>query len=313
MAKRRGKIETTENNEVFLKDGGDNFDYCVDQFFKDMIMRNLSFHTKRWYKENIDVIKRAFIDIGHPLNPKDTTESMLKDVVLYCTEKLKNNPTTVNHRIRTMKQLFSFLYNESFIASNPAERMVKQKGKVEKIKPFSDDEIQELLSQPIKKEFVGFRDYTIMLVLLDTGVRLSELINMKITDVLIEGGKITVIGKGNKERDVMFQATTKEQLRRYSQKSRAVYRYNSGRNRRQFELICIIGGLKMRTLSKINQAYEEIIHGATKEPFKSRKLADLMGEMERSYNVPIERKLSWESQNRAVIALYRKISMSREL
>ncbi|MCM3364893.1 hypothetical protein [Niallia sp. MER TA 168] len=46
-----------------------------------------------------------------------------------------------------MKQLYSFLYNESFIASNPAERLVKQKGKIEKIKPFTDDEIQALLSE----------------------------------------------------------------------------------------------------------------------------------------------------------------------
>jgi len=54
-----------------------------------------------------------------------------------------------------------------------------------------------------------------MLVLIDTGVRLCELVNMKITDISIERGKIIVLGKGNKEREVMFQATTREQLRRY--------------------------------------------------------------------------------------------------
>ncbi|HCO79986.1 hypothetical protein [Bacillus sp. (in: firmicutes)] len=69
----------------------------------------------------------------------------------------------------------------------------------------------------------------------------------------------------------------------------------------------------MRTLSQINQAYEEIIHGDLMEPFRSRKLADLMDEMERSYKVPIARNVSWENQNKAVIALYRKISMSRNL
>lgn len=70
-----------------------------------MVIRNLSFHTKRWYKENIAIIKRAILELGHPLSPVEITESILKDVVLYCTEKLNNNPTTVNHRIRTMKQL----------------------------------------------------------------------------------------------------------------------------------------------------------------------------------------------------------------
>ncbi|HDR8412850.1 hypothetical protein M3568_18435 [Priestia flexa] len=69
----------------------------------------------------------------------------------------------------------------------------------------------------------------------------------------------------------------------------------------------------MRTLSQINQEYEEIIHRVTKEPFKSRKLADLMDEMEWTYKVPILRNESWEGQNRSIIALYRKISLSREL
>jgi len=69
----------------------------------------------------------------------------------------------------------------------------------------------------------------------------------------------------------------------------------------------------MRTLSQINQAYEEIILGNTREPFRSRKLADLMDEMEREYKVPAKRNEAWENKNRAVIALYRKISMSRDL
>jgi hypothetical protein len=69
----------------------------------------------------------------------------------------------------------------------------------------------------------------------------------------------------------------------------------------------------MRTLSQLNHAYEEIIHGEAREPFRSRKLADLMDEMERSYKVPALRNEVWESQNRSVIALYRKISISRAL
>ncbi len=69
----------------------------------------------------------------------------------------------------------------------------------------------------------------------------------------------------------------------------------------------------MRTLSQINQAYEEIIHGQVKEPYRSRKLADLMNEIEWTYNVPALRNETWESHNKMVISLYRKISLSRSL
>jgi hypothetical protein len=69
----------------------------------------------------------------------------------------------------------------------------------------------------------------------------------------------------------------------------------------------------MRTLSQINKDYEEIIHGTIKEPSRSRKLANLMDEMERDYKVPAARNEAWESQNKTIIALFRKISMSRSL
>lgn len=57
----------------------------------------------------------------------------------------------------------------------------------------------------------------------------------------------------------------------------------------------------------------KIIHGQVNEPFRSRRLASLMEEMERDYKIPSLRNEAWESQNQAVIALYRKISMSRNL
>lgn len=67
----------------------------------------------------------------------------------------------------------------------------------------------------------------------------------------------------------------------------------------------------MKSLKEINAAYEEIIR--QREPMRSRKLADLMGEMERQYKIPMVRSEAWEKENRPVIAMYRKISMSRDL
>lgn len=67
----------------------------------------------------------------------------------------------------------------------------------------------------------------------------------------------------------------------------------------------------MKTLKEINAEYEEIIQ--LKEPNRSRQLADLMGEMEREYKIPMIRSKAWENENRSVIAMYRKISLSRNL
>jgi hypothetical protein len=68
----------------------------------------------------------------------------------------------------------------------------------------------------------------------------------------------------------------------------------------------------MKTVAQINKEYEEIIH-LVKEPMKSHLLAALMDEMENEYKNPMIRSEAWEIRNKAVIALYRKISMSRDL
>lgn len=62
-----------------------------------------------------------------------------------------------------------------------------------------------------------------------------------------------------------------------------------------------------------NQIYENIMFSDDPRDEKDRQLARLMSELERRYNIPIVRDPDWEKQNRAVIALYRKISLSRSL
>lgn len=67
----------------------------------------------------------------------------------------------------------------------------------------------------------------------------------------------------------------------------------------------------MRTLKELNKEYEDIIHSELSDQKKGIQLAELMTEMERDYKVPALRNIDWENKNRSVIALYRKISMSR--
>ena len=67
------------------------------------------------------------------------------------------------------------------------------------------------------------------------------------------------------------------------------------------------------TLAQFNKRYGEIIHADLPNGEKNRRLAALMTEMEREFKIPVLRNEAWEKENKAVIALYRKISMSRTL
>jgi site-specific recombinase XerD len=142
VKRRRTVIEELQEVEETLVSGGEDFQICLDLFLKDMSMRNLAYHAKRWYKENLTIVKRALENKKYSSAPLHCTEKMLKDVIIYCMEQLGNNPTTINHRIRSMKQFYSFLHNESIIPIDPTHSLQKQKGKKEQIKPFTDDEVK---------------------------------------------------------------------------------------------------------------------------------------------------------------------------
>lgn len=67
------------------------------------------------------------------------------------------------------------------------------------------------------------------------------------------------------------------------------------------------------TLHYLNEIYESILHSDLTDKEKNRQFARLMSDMEREFNIPILRNDQWEKQNKAVVALYRKISMSRNI
>lgn len=66
------------------------------------------------------------------------------------------------------------------------------------------------------------------------------------------------------------------------------------------------------TLSDYQKQYEDIIHSAFSEKTKDEKLANLMTELEKEFCIPILKDSKWENNNKKVIALYRKISMTRK-
>lgn len=68
----------------------------------------------------------------------------------------------------------------------------------------------------------------------------------------------------------------------------------------------------MRTLKEINADYENVLHGNLSSQEKTTKYVELMNELERTYKVPAIKDETYERENKKVIALYRKISMSRE-
>ena len=107
-----------------------------------------------------------------------------------------------NRHLATIKCFFHFLKTEGYIIHNPAEVLsyAKEPKRLPKI-VLSYSEVKKLLLQPDTNTLHGYRDRTILELLYSTGIRKSELMNLKLEDVDYEGGYLRVNqGKGNKDR-----------------------------------------------------------------------------------------------------------------
>lgn len=211
MVKRRTTVDLDVNdNSVVL-----TWDESVKQFLDGLKIKGLAYHTIRWHKENLVAVEKVLKELAFNTEPNNLTDNMFKTVVLNMVDK-GLSPTTINHRMRSTKQLFKYLELESLIKCNPVERLERKKIKGVAIEAFSEEQLTILLKQPNKNRFVGFRDYVLMLILLDTGVRVSELVAIRLEDIRMTDNEIMIPrGKGGKSRRVYVSVKTKNALRRY--------------------------------------------------------------------------------------------------
>jgi integrase/recombinase XerD len=173
--------------------------------------RTLVDYERMWRYFN-DWLADAYPDIEYV---SDLTTDVFRNYINYMRyDKVKyaNHPlittkqsvgmsdTTVNINLRCLKALLNYLEREGFIAANPAARLKLIRQDVDQTNAFTDAEIQALFKQPNLREYVGFRDYVIMNVLLDTGLRIGELLAMRIADIDFNTRFITVQAANSKNR-----------------------------------------------------------------------------------------------------------------
>ncbi len=90
---------------------------------------------------------------------------------------------TVNCILCILKEFFKFHVKEQRLSINIAADIKLFKIEQQLLHTFSDEQLQKLLSQPNRSTFTGYRNYIMMLVMLDTGMRLKELAALQIKDI----------------------------------------------------------------------------------------------------------------------------------
>jgi len=130
------------------------------------------------------------------------------------------SPRSVNRKISTLKSYFKFLIREGAIVENPMMKVVAPKSKKRLPVFIEEDQIASLLNEVRFEEgFVGQRNKLIIELFYVTGIRLSELINIRTSDVDFNNQLIKVLGKRNKERLIPLSSSMVDSLSNFIEKN----------------------------------------------------------------------------------------------
>jgi integrase/recombinase XerD len=126
----------------------------------------------------------------------------------------------INCYLRAIRAFWSWMVREEIIYSNPFAKVTIPKAPRKVIPTFSQSQLQALLGAIDSSRPAGFRDSTMIMVLLDSGLRASELLGLTVTNLNLDDGVVKVNGKGGKERMVPIGAKVRRMIWRYLQRYR---------------------------------------------------------------------------------------------
>lgn len=175
--------------------------------------QNLSAGTLSWYKQIFKMFAR-YLETQGVTTARAVTPTLIREHLEDMRER-GNGTVTVARTYGGLRCFFRFLARERMIPQNPFQLVEKPRMERKLIKPLSMDQLRLLLTQCNQKRYEEHRLWTIMVLILDSGLRISEVIGLRKDAIDFQAGVLRVMGKGGKERQVPFGINTKRALWNY--------------------------------------------------------------------------------------------------
>jgi site-specific recombinase XerD len=190
--------------------------------------------TYNWYSENLKRFRGYVLSRHHNENINSIDVKFLREYILYLMtkhrfEKHPNNPatsellssSTIHGHVRTLRAFFNWLQRENLTVTNLAAGIKPPKIVKKVISTLSDEEIVAILHTFNSNSHAQIRNKVIFMLLLDSGLRIGELVNLKLDDIYVNDGLLKVMGKGKKERMVPIGNKAQKTLQSYLFRYRA--------------------------------------------------------------------------------------------
>lgn len=177
--------------------------------------KGLANNTLESYSRDLKQYYR-FLSGDSPAPPslQNASQSTIVAYLMYLRKQGKA-AATIARRLAALKAFYQFLVKENYVAEDPTDDLSSPKLERKLPKVLTVEEVERLLAQPDTQNPVGKRDKAMLELLYATGIRVSELVNLNVSDVYLREGFIRCMGKGSKERVVPLGEIAISALRPY--------------------------------------------------------------------------------------------------
>lgn len=221
-----------------------NFEFYIEDFMEYCNLKGLSRKTMKSYEATLKLFSKFIDEEFQIMKISDIKDKHIKDYIKFTKQRGKysyvsddksvvlNNPSvrkdfgktvsasTINNYIRNLKVFFNWLFENRIIKSSPMDKIEFIKVKRKPKDNISDGDFIALIKAIDVTKYYEYRDYVVIQLIMDTGMRLGETLSLTIDDVDIDRRAILIpaeITKGKKERYVFFSNTMAGMLRRWLQ------------------------------------------------------------------------------------------------
>ncbi len=180
--------------------------------------KNLSDNTVAAYRHDLE----KFTDYAEKKGVTDWDEVTSEILSAYFEELRKADvaKSSAARNLSSLKGFFKYLDANGYVRSDPTEKLLPMRAERKLPEVLSVEEVEVIFKRPAIAEKLGLRDRTILELLYSSGLRVSELTNLKISDIFFDEEVLRIVGKGSKERIVPFGQSAKHWLTEYLRKSR---------------------------------------------------------------------------------------------
>ena len=190
--------ETSHNSVVVEADASNSTEAVIDKFLDAIWMeRGLSANTLGAYRADLVSLRRWLAD--RDVSLVYATRSDLLAFIAWRTEQ-GAKPRSTARQLSSFRRFYRFLLRESVIQEDPTIKIDMPRIGRSLPQSLTEGEVEALLAAPDVSDPLGHRDRTMLEVLYATGLRVSELINLKQSEINLNQGVLRIVGKGDRER-----------------------------------------------------------------------------------------------------------------